>query len=94
MLEPPDETLRRQAKRNTRCASRWNDTVWKWDESPPGTGEHGKRIQWDFRMADGSRFNEPQWAEWTEAMKIAVWSLIADPIPERRTPRMGTVRFS
>ena len=42
-------------------------------------------------MPDGSRFNEPQWNQWTEAMKIAVWSLVADPPPDRRVGRIASV---
>ena len=35
----------------------------------------------------------PQWAAWTEAMKVAVWSVIADPPPERKPVRMSSVNI-
>ena len=93
MLEPPDENLRRQARRPSRCTSNWNDTVWEWTGGPPAKGRHNNQIRWDFRMADGSRFDEPQWATWRQAMKTAVWSLDADPSAARKPTRIGSFRL-
>ena len=42
-------------------------------------------------MRDGTRFNEPQWTPWAEAIKIALWSLIADPPADRRPLRISTL---
>ena len=41
-------------------------------------------IDWCFSMPDGSNFDEPAWTELREAAKLYVWSLHADPPPNRR----------
>ena len=92
MLEPTTENLRRHAKEPIPSASRWDDPAWEWDMASPGTPENQKQVRWDFKMADGTRFNEPQWHPWAEAMKIAVWSLMADPPEARKKMRTSSVR--
>ena len=41
-------------------------------------------IDWCFSMPDGSNFDDPAWTELLEAAKLYVWSLHADPPPNRR----------
>ena len=42
-------------------------------------------------MPHGSRFNQPEWTEWREVVKIFVWSLLADPPQQRRIPKFKTI---
>ena len=42
-------------------------------------------------MPHGSRFDQPEWTEWREVVKIFVWSLLADPPQQRRIPRFKTI---
>lgn len=91
MLEPPNEDLRRRAKQPVGSKSHWDDAVWKWDGGTPGNRQSVNQIRWDFPMADGSRFNDAQWAPWAEAMKTALWSLVADPPADRRPLRITSL---
>ena len=91
MLKPPNENLRQRAKHPVSSRSRWDDVVWNWDGGNPATPKSLQAMRWDFAMTDGTRFTEPQWSPWAEAMKIAVWSLVADPPADRKSLRIGTL---
>ena len=93
MLKPPDEKLSRNAKQHIPSWSHWDDPVWEWVGGSPGTASDLKRLRWNFKMADGSRFSDPQWAEWAQTMKIAIWSLAADPPADRRPLRIASLHI-
>ena len=57
----------------------------------PGAKSTEFQIHWDCRMPHGSRFNQPEWTEWREVVKIFVWSLLADPPQQRRIPKFKTI---
>ena len=92
MLEPPTENLRQHAKHPINSRSHWDDAIWNWDDTNPTTASNRKKMRWDFTMRDGTRFSEPQWAPWAEAMKIALWSLMVDPPADRRPLRISTLQ--
>ena len=90
MLEPTNEEMRKRAKYTVGSTSQWDDGVWTWEGGSPGTPPNCKKLRWDVAMGNGTRFSDPQWAEWAEAVKITVWSLMADPPPERKAVRVAT----
>ena len=93
-LEPPFPRPDDRALRPVGSISAWTDTVWQFDDGGPGQRLNRRQLPWDFRMPDGTRFDDPRWAGWLHAAKLFVWSLYADPPQQRRVPRMGTVRQS
>jgi integrase len=69
----------------------WSDRVWHLDGLRPGGSRSDFALDWSFDLADGSRFGDPQWADWREAAKVFLWSLKTDPPPGRRHLHDGTL---
>ena len=90
-LQPPFSVPKDRPLQPIASSSAWTDPVWRFGERTPGATPHKFLIRWDCRMSRGSRFDQPQWSKWREAVKIFVWSLLADPPVEGRALRFSTV---
>lgn len=69
----------------------WSDQVWHLDGHRPGGSRSDFSLDWQFTLADDSRFSDPQWAGWQEAAKLFLWSLKLDPPPGRRNVHDTTI---
>lgn len=58
--------------------SHWSDIRWELDTETAGTDTGQHTIRWDFKLDDGSRFNEPQYADLLSTMRRFTWSLFTD----------------
>lgn len=86
MLEPPSEQLRQRAKHPIASTSSWDDEIWIFEVANPSAPNWQRTVKWNVIMADETSLTEPKWKPWSEAMKIAIWSLAVDP-PEGHKPR-------
>jgi hypothetical protein len=71
--------------------SMWSDQIWHLDGHRPGGNRGDFSLDWEFTLADDSRFSDPQWAGWQEAAKLFLWSLKLDPPPGRRNVHETTI---
>ncbi|MEF0942262.1 hypothetical protein [Rhizobium sp. BR 362] len=69
----------------------WPDDIWHLDGHRPGANPGDFSLDWGFALADDSRFNDPQWADWREAAKLFLWSLKLDPPPGRSNVHESTI---
>ncbi|MDE1918583.1 MAG: integrase [Sphingomonadales bacterium] len=71
--------------------SRWHDEVWRIDISRPGVTDALRTINWRFKLHDGSRFSDPQWADLRETARRFLWSLRTDPPDGKRRLSLSTL---
>jgi hypothetical protein len=67
------------------------DDQWQLARDVPGHRDHAFRIDWSFRMPDGSRFNEDKWRRLRQPAKQLIWSLHADPPDGRKAVALHTL---
>ncbi len=63
--------------------SMFGDDHWQMVSGVVGQRDTVFRVDWNFTLADGSRFNEQRWRTLREASKQLLWSLHSDPPPGR-----------
>ena len=90
-LEPPFLVPRDRPLHPIAFSSSWTDMTWQFDDRTPGQPANAFQIRWDCHMPHGTRFDEPEWSKWREAVKIFVWSVLADPPEQGRALRFGSV---
>lgn len=71
--------------------SAYADDQWQLARGVPGVRDRAFRIEWSFRMPDGSRFNDDRWHRLHGPAKQLIWSLHADPPPGRQAVALHTL---
>jgi hypothetical protein len=62
----------------SRCSC-FGDDLWQLDIAAAGRSSCQNRLNWNVRLADGSRLTDPQHARLLDAAKQFLWSMANDP---------------